>query len=487
MQAGPPRYPCGLWASNWIGSFLVFSSITFLCVFLPLTFLLTAFAHARGWSNGMLMAASLLFYAYGEPVYVLLLVASAICNYLFGLFVAPERDGRRRWLAVAVTANLALLGFYKYAGFAVQSANTLMGTTLPVPSIALPLGISFYTFQALSYVIDVYRGEVDPQRRFTRVLLYLSLFPQLVAGPIVKYRDVEQQLEHREMTAAGCERGLRRFSCGLAKKVLIADTMSRVVDNLYAQAPTLSAPCVWVAAFAYLLQIYYDFSGYSDMAIGLGHLFGFSFQENFDHPYVSASIKEFWRRWHMSLSTWFRDYLYIPLGGNRKGRLRTGLNKCAVFLLCGLWHGASWTFVLWGCIHGAFSLLEEVLPVKRLPHPAGRAYTMLVVTVAFVVFRAQSVSQAATLVWTMLAGWGMGDAGATLLLARQLTPLVLCTGLAGLVLAHPVADRLGVMLRERLSAPATQVACNVGSLALLVLSMVAISGGTYHPFIYFRF
>ena len=339
---------------------MVFSSVTFLCIFFPIVFLLHAVLPNGKARNAVLILASILFYAYGEPVYVILLIVSVIFNYLFGLGVAGAH--RKGVLTVAVIVNIGLLFVFKYAGFFVTSLNSVLPakSALPVPKLSLPIGISFYTFQALSYVIDVYRGKAEVQRNFFRLLLYVSFFPQLIAGPIVKYHDIENEIRTRNATVDDIFSGLTRFSIGLGKKVLIANTMAYVADAVFAMPKSyIGLLASWVAAIAYLMQIYFDFSGYSDMAIGLGRMFGFHFQENFNYPYIADSIREFWRRWHISLSTWFRDYLYIPLGGNRKGKARTILNKYIVFFCTGFWHGANWTFLVWGLFHGTLQMAEE--------------------------------------------------------------------------------------------------------------------------------
>ena len=311
---------------------MVFSSLVFLCIFLPIVFLGHTILPGIRAKNAMLLLASLVFYAYGEPVYVVLMIASALCNYLFALWIERFQDQKKWIVSVAVILNLALLVIFKYAGFLTESVNTMFGTGFPVPDIRLPIGISFFTFQAMSYVIDVYRGANKAQKNFGKVLLYISFFPQLIAGPIVKYHDVEQEIEHRTQSADGVARGIRRFIAGLSKKVLISNVMGMTADALFgAAAGTLGAATAWVGALSYLFQIYFDFSGYSDMAIGLGWMFGFHFKENFNYPYSSTSIREFWRRWHISLSSWFLEYLYIPLGGNRKGKVRTCINKFIVF------------------------------------------------------------------------------------------------------------------------------------------------------------
>ncbi|MBQ9057589.1 MAG: MBOAT family protein [Atopobiaceae bacterium] len=475
---------------------MVFSSIVFLCAFLPVTLVLYWLLPGIAAKNALLIVASLVFYAYGEPLLVLLLIASTLANWLFGLLVdlakrAPEQRvsgrGSRLWLTIAIIVNLAFLGVFKYASMVVTTFNSVSGLSLYDPHLPLPLGISFYTFQALSYVIDVYRAEAEVQCSYPRVLLYISLFPQLVAGPIVKYREIDQQLGERTLSLSQSARGMRRFVCGLAKKVLIANVMASTVDMLWGLGPSaLDARGAWLAAFAYLLQIYFDFSGYSDMAIGLGALFGFEFEENFDHPYTSTSIKEFWRRWHISLSTWFRDYLYIPLGGNQSSALRTGVNKAIVFFLCGLWHGASWNFAIWGLIHGAFSLIEEVLPVKRLPKAIGWLYTIVVVLLAFVVFRADNLRDA-LLMWKSMFGFGSWSASAGMYVINQLTPLFVATLLAGIVGSGPWFTNALKRLESTSASGVVQTLSLAASFIVLVVCVAALASGGYNPFIYFRF
>ncbi|MFG6363489.1 MBOAT family O-acyltransferase, partial [Schaedlerella sp.] len=343
---------------------MVFSSMTFLCVFFPAVFLLYHVIPSMRAKNVLLIIISLLFYSYGEPVYVLLMAGSASLNYLYGLLM--EWSGRRKpVLILAVCTNFLILGIFKYADMLIGTCNGLTGARIPPLKVSLPIGISFFTFQALSYVIDVYRGQVKAQKNYGSMLLYISFFPQLIAGPIVKYHDIEQQISNRTTDVKEIAAGFRRFIVGLSKKVLLSNTAALAADAVFAaelsQVNILSA---WIGAVSYLFQIYFDFSGYSDMAIGLGHMFGFTFQENFNYPYISGSVQEFWRRWHISLSTWFKEYLYIPLGGNRKGAARTYMNKLIVFFCTGLWHGANWTFVVWGLYHGLFLLLEGILPVK---------------------------------------------------------------------------------------------------------------------------
>ena len=469
---------------------MVFSSLSFLCVFLPVTLLLERLMPTIRAKNAVLVVASLLFYAYGEPTLVLLMVVSTLFNYAFGRLVGgAEGTARKAWLAIAVVVNLGMLGVFKYAGMLVATVNAILGVGLPVPTIPLPLGISFYTFQALSYVIDVYRGDVEPQRNYTRILLYVSFFPQLIAGPIVKYHDIDEEMANRHagMTEAAC--GLRRFSFGLAKKVLVANVMASTADTLLALSPAeFAAPAAWLAAFAYLMQIYFDFSGYSDMAIGLGLCFGFHFKENFDHPYSSTSVKEFWRRWHMSLSTWLKEYLYIPLGGNRCGRGREMLNRIIVFFVCGLWHGANWTFVVWGLLHGLMLLIEDVVNVRKLPRAIGHVLTMLFVMLTFVIFRCDTLQQGVGVIGTMFVGWHL-DMTSMIPFVEQLTPLFIVTAIAAVVLAGSLPVRMRTWLDDR-DAGQALVAARVSyvmAFILLALCMISLSSGTYNPFIYFRF
>ena len=470
---------------------MVFSSLAFICVFLPAVFLLHQVIPWFKGKNALLIVASLLFYAYGEPIFIALMVVSTLFNWLFGLLIgrSDTAGARKGWVAVAIVVNLAFLGTFKYAGMAVGTLNALAGFGLPDPQIALPIGISFYTFQAMSYVIDVYRGDVEAQRSYPKVLLYIAFFPQLIAGPIVKYHDVEAQLSERHSSLADIAAGFRRFCIGLGKKVLIANTMAVAVDSIYvAQLDNINIAVAWIAALAYLMQIYFDFSGYSDMAIGMARMFGFKYQENFKYPYTSPTVQVFWRRWHISLSTWFRQYVYYPLGGNRKGRSRTVLNKLAIFFLCGLWHGASWTFVVWGLIHGFFLLLEEYLPIRKLPKPIGIVYTLLVVTVAFVLFRSDSFIQGGTIIAQMFTGWHFEYACVELAM-RQLTPLFIVTFVIAIVAATPIKGTIEQKIEASSDSTAMvlEVASYVLALALLVLSLLALSGGGYNPFIYFRF
>lgn len=461
---------------------MVFSSVVFIFVFLPVVFLVYGILPSLKWKNFFLVFASLIFYAYGEPVYVLLMLGSSVMNYGLGLLVSKSGKNAGAALALAVVLNLGILCAFKYTGFFLENVNALLGVSISVPHINMPIGISFFTFQALSYVIDVFRGDVKPQKNYGRVLLYISFFPQLIAGPIVKYHDIEQEIEDRKQTVEGTAHGIRRFTVGLAKKVLISNTMGLAADYVFGlPAQGLNAASAWIGAFSYALQIYYDFGGYSDMAIGLGEMFGFHFRENFQYPYYADSVQNFWRRWHISLSTWFKEYLYIPLGGSRRGTARTYLNKVIVFFCTGLWHGAQWTFVIWGLVHGAFLILEDtILPVKKCKIRWLRQfYAVLAAVLAFVIFRAENMAQAGMMFRTMFAGFSFTPES-TANCISILNPLYLLTFAAGLVCAVPVKKKLeGIQKLRGLS----YIAC----MALFVLCMCRLSADAYNPFIYFRF
>ena len=458
---------------------MVFSSAIFLFVFLPAVFLLDRLARGVRLKNALLLAASLIFYAFGQPVYLPLLLVSVLLNYLCGLLAAGRYP--RLGVGIAVAGGIGMLAVYKYADFAIGTVNSLFGLSLPLTGIALPIGISFFTFQGLSYVIDVYRDRTLVARSFFKVLLYISYFPQLIAGPIVKYHDIEKEIDARHTTPQETALGIRRFICGLAKKLLVSNAMGQMADTVFAlPAGEIGMFAAWTGAVCYTLQIYFDFSGYSDMAIGMGRMFGFHFLENFNYPYASTTIKEFWRRWHISLSTWFRDYLYIPLGGNRKGRGRTWVNRFLVFFATGLWHGASWNFVLWGLWHGLFSVLEDcgALSVKRFKgRLTGRVYTLLVVVLGFTLFRADTLAQAGAMFAAMFTGVGLEWAGTAAVCAR-LTPVFLLTLAFALALSFPVSKRF---------QPKNDTVTLAGALVLLVLCMFNLSAGTFNPFIYFRF
>lgn len=473
---------------------MVFSSAVFLFAFFPLYILVVSCVRNVKVCNVILLLMSLVFYAWGEPAYILLMLLSMLVNYLMALPAETcGNDGgtkRRTWLWLDVIFNLTMLGVFKYAGFAVSSANAVLGTAIPVPEIPLPVGISFFTFQTMSYVIDAYRGDCKVQRNPVKFMLYVSFFPQLIAGPIVKYHDIERQLSQRDTNAGKIADGIRRFIVGLSKKMLLANVFGAIVDNIYAlNGSDVNIILAWAAAIGYCLQIYFDFSGYSDMAIGLGKMAGFTFMENFNYPYTAHSIRDFWKRWHISLTTWFREYVYFPLGGNRKGELRTGINRMIVFLLTGLWHGAMWTFVLWGVFHGVFQLLETYVihPEKWKCRPLSHLYTMAVVAVGFTIFRAESVAQACRLIADMFVGFRFTDVGLTQ--ARGLLTVYNILMLAGAVIAAtPLAGNLANRIAKKYEAY-TVLTClkYVASVGLMALCVMSLASSTYNPFIYFRF
>ena len=468
---------------------MVFSSPIFLFFFLPVTYLIYRLLPNMAARNVWLALASLVFYSFGRPVYLLLLLVSVGMNYLFGLLLTSGRRGRRVAVACAVAANLVLLGAFKYLDFFAQTLNALLSLELPLPGVALPVGISFYTFQGLSYVIDVYREPQSGTRNLGKLILYISFFPQLIAGPIIKYHDISCQIDRRELTPDLTLMGLRRLIAGLAKKLLLANTAGQVADAVFAMsAGELDMRLAWLGAVCYTLQIYFDFSGYSDMAIGLGGMFGFTFAENFNLPYCSRSIKEFWRRWHISLSSWFRDYLYIPLGGSRRGKTRTWRNKVVVFFATGLWHGANWTFVLWGLWHGLFSTLEDagVIPKRLRQSPLGHVYTMLVVVLGFTLFRADTLGAAALMFSQMFAGVAFTQAH-TLTLISLLDARTVFFLAAGVLLAVGLPQRLAASLGQRAPRAACQGVYTAAYAALFAVCVLVLSNATFNPFIYFQF
>ena len=477
---------------------MLFSSPIFLFLFLPCVLLLYYLTPNR-FRNYLLLLASLFFYAWGETVYVLLMLVSILANYGVGLAIDRTRHSRfpKFWLATGISVNLVLLIIFKYANFLADNLNVLLHTAnLPLVTLEpvhLPLGISFFTFQAMSYILDVYRGDAAVQKRFSNIALYIALFPQLVAGPIVRYHDVAKQLLFRPTDASLVVSGMRRFVMGLAKKMLIANPLGQIADAAFATPDTeLGMALAWLGILCYALQIYFDFSGYSDMAIGLGRMFGFRFLENFNYPYIAQSLQDFWRRWHISLSRWFRDYLYIPLGGNRAGSGRTYVNLFLVFFLCGLWHGASWNFVIWGLIHGFFLVLERAGLSRLLVQlwPLFRhAYTLLVVCIAWVFFRAEELPEAMSYLAAML-GVGISDTSWVQVRPMILQPDLLVAFIIGLILATPIYTRFS----QAVVIPGLEARVGVYFVAqfslifsLLFLVLLAVASTTYNPFIYFRF
>lgn len=454
---------------------MVFSSCFFLFLFLPFTYILHCICPHIKIKNMLLIIASLFFYAFGEPVYIFLMIGSILMNYLFAYLIAENKKNGSFFLFLAILINIGMLVVFKYSGLLITTINSATFLELPVPEIALPIGISFYTFQALSYCIDVYRDNSIVQKNIFKLMLYISFFPQLIAGPIVKYHDIEKQLTNRVVTIDDTLAGLERFIYGLSKKLLVSNVMAFIVDSLYTTQINMFVTA-WTVAVCYCLQIYFDFSGYSDMAIGLGRMFGFSFLENFNYPYISSSIQEFWRRWHISLSTWFKEYLYIPLGGNRKGEIRTVFNKFVVFLCTGIWHGANWTFLAWGLFHGIFITLEykHLIPLKNKFF--AHVYTLLVVVIGFVIFRAETIAGAIHVIASMFTGFSI-DIQEVTLLAKLATPYNIFILIVALILSTPIYN----YVKKRTLFNYLFV------MGLFLICMINLATGSYNPFIYFRF
>lgn len=461
-------------------------------LFLPICLLLYFILHGIKARNYLLLVMSLLFYAWGEPKWIILMIVTTLIDYGAGLLVDQYRGQKLAKCALAgsVVITLSFLAVFKYLGFFNQNLNQIFGAELPTQIFNLPIGISFYTFQAITYVVDVYRGKAQVQRSYANLLLYVALFPQLIAGPIVRYTDIAAQLENREMTLPGFSKGITRFVTGLGKKVLLANIAGQVATSLIggdlSKASVLGA---WLGIFAYTFQIYFDFSGYSDMAIGLGHMFGFTYVENFNYPYISKSITEFWRRWHISLSTFFRDYVYIPLGGNRRHQLR---NMFIVWALTGLWHGASWNFVLWGLYYFVFLAIEKLFLGKfleKLPAVVGHAYALFIIVVGWVFFYFDDVSRLGQMLKLMF-GFS-GQAGVlptdTVLLKNHLVfflvAIIACIPVSKLVKALLIRFSRKGSVQESL-AGAAGILYDV---ALLFFSTAALVGASYNPFLYFRF
>ena len=466
---------------------MLFSSIPFLYYFLPLT-LLCYFLAPRRAKNAVLLLFSLVFYAWGEPKYVLFMVASILQGYLFGRLVEKYRNYPRRsklFLTVSVLFSLLLLGYCKYADFFIRSFNAVTGLSVPLLRVALPIGISFYTFQILSYVVDVYRGTVAAQRNLIDLGTYIAMFPQLIAGPIVRYADIEPQLKERRSTPDMIAAGAQRFVLGLAKKVLIANVLYQLI-TVYKSTTQPSVLYSWMYAAAYMLHIYFDFSGYSDMAIGLGKIFGFHFAENFNYPYISRSATEFWRRWHMSLGSWFRDYVYIPMGGNRVAPVRRYFNILVVWILTGLWHGADWNFVLWGLFFAVFLIMEKgflLKPLQKLP-VLSHLYTLLLVAVSFVIFDSAGLSEAATHLGRMF-----GAGGIPLVTGEALYYLgsYAVTFIIAMIGATPFPTRMAKQLSEGKGGKALSILAPAALVLVLAVVTAYLVDGSFNPFLYFRF
>ena len=458
---------------------MLFSSIPFLYYFLPAVLILYFLVSVK-LKNAVLLLSSLVFYGWVEPKYVVLMVATIVSFYLCGLAIgsAKSHTVRKLWLAVSIVIGIVLLTVFKYADFFIQSFAAVTGLSLPLLKLALPIGISFYTFQCMSYAVDVYRGEVKAQKDPIAFGAYVALFPQLIAGPIVRYVDVARELESRTTTLEDAMAGIRRFLVGLGKKILIANQLG-LLTEVFRSSGEKSILFHWMYAVAFMLHIYFDFSGYSDMAIGLGRIFGFRFIENFDYPYLSKSVTEFWRRWHISLGSWFRDYVYIPLGGNRVCKARWVFNILVVWMLTGLWHGASWNFVLWGLLFAAVLLVERWQPaLQKLPTLVRRGYVLLTVMASFVLFNAADIPQAAQDLKGFV--WGVPAVTQESLYYLRSYAMVFIVGIVG---ATPLPKWVAAKLPEKVLAVAEPVLL----IALLLTCTAYLVDGSFNPFLYFRF
>ncbi len=463
---------------------MLFSSMTFVFMFLPIVCALYLLSSKR-FHNPILLAASILFYAWGEPKYLAIMLLTIVINY-FGAIVIEKVHLKKLALLSTVVLDLGFLIYFKYFNFIIDNINNLLHANINAIDVIMPIGISFYTFQAISYVIDVYRGDCKAQKDIYKLALFICLFPQLIAGPIVKYHDVADQIEDREVNFDKVTVGVKRFIIGLSKKMLIANTLGAIADKIFTQpADTFSPLVAWLGSISYTLQLYYDFSGYSDMAIGLGLIFGFQFMENFNYPYISKSITEFWRRWHISLSTWFKQYVYIPLGGNRISKNRTYINLGIVFLLTGIWHGASWNFVFWGIWNGFFIILEKMtgwhndtdkLPVKILKH----IYTIFVFVIGWVMFRADDMAYAWTYLKNMFGMVKVHDITYTMMYYVDNVEIV--TLIIAILCAMPIFRNM-----IHIEKKPVKLLVNIWLLVLFILSSASIAASTYNPFIYFRF
>jgi len=473
---------------------MVFSSLFFLFAFLPIT-LIGYYLAPIQLKNVFLLLMSLFFYAWGEPIYVLLMIGSILSNYMLGLLIHQYRKHavvKKGMLTVAMIINLGVLGFYKYSDFLIYNLNRFFGMELNHLELALPIGISFFTFQALSYVIDVYREESDVQRNLFSLALYIALFPQLIAGPIVRYNTIDDQIKARTHTLQKSADGLERFIIGLSKKVLLANSFAVIADHIFEMpAGDIALLTSWIGILAYTLQIYFDFSGYSDMAIGLGKLFGFDFLENFRYPYIATSITDFWRRWHISLSTWFKDYVYIPLGGNRGGVVKQLRNLLIVWFLTGLWHGSSWTFILWGLYFGVLLITEKFVfkqLLTKLPAFFRHSYALFLIMIGWVFFRSESLTHALMYLRTMfgLTNEGMIDMTTRVTLHDDGFLFII-----GMIAATPIIQTVLEKLKQKninsTSVTVTSIILPMLYITLFMLVVIKLVNSTYNPFIYFRF
>ena len=467
---------------------MLFSTMTFVFMFLPIVLVLYL-AAKKELHNPILLISSIIFYAWGEPKYLAIMLLTILINWLGAIGVDKFKNHKKLVLAFTIIANLGFLIYFKYFNFLIDNCNNIFHSHIDPLNIVMPIGISFYTFQALSYVVDVYRGDCNVQKDIYKLALYICLFPQLIAGPIVKYHDVAEQIDSREVNFEKVDLGVKRFIIGLSKKMLIANTMGAIADKIFIQNPDTFSPLVaWIGSIAYTFQLYFDFSGYSDMAIGLGLIFGFKFLENFNYPYISKSITEFWRRWHISLSTWFKEYVYIPLGGNRKGKFKTLRNLGIVFLLTGIWHGAAWNFVVWGIWHGFFIIIEKIINIKEFEQKHTQKwvrflqhiYCIFAFLIGWVMFRSETMSYAWQYIKNMFGlvrvhdiSYGMG---------YYIDNFEIIIFVCAILCSMPLFNK---MLEVENKFGRTLI--NIWLLILFILSAATIASSTYNPFIYFRF
>ena len=466
---------------------MLFSSIPFLYYFLP-GVLILYFISPKKLKNTALLLLSLVFYGWGEPKYVVLMIASIIIGYISGLLIEAfnKKKTAKVVVALSVLINLLFLGFFKYSDFFIENFNTATGLSVPLLRVALPIGISFYTFQILSYTVDVYRGDVKAQKNFISLAAYITMFPQLIAGPIVRYSHIAKQLEERTHSFENFAKGMRRFVFGLGKKILLANTLGELCD-VFKASDDKSVLFYWLYAVAFALHVYFDFSGYSDMAIGLGRIMGFRFMENFNYPYISKSATEFWRRWHISLGSWFRDYVYIPLGGNRVSRLRWFFNILVIWFLTGMWHGAAWNFIIWGIYFAVVLIIEKLFLLKLLNKTKviSRVYTLIVVVISFVIFNASDMKEAFAYIGDMFGAGGVPLVSKELVYYLKNFAVVIILGIIG---ATPVVKKAVEKIAENKCASRVLVVVEPLVLVVLMVSMTAyLVDGSFNPFLYFRF
>ena len=465
---------------------MIFASILFIFIFLPIL-AVVYFLLGKKYHNIILLSASILFYAYGEPKYFITLLAVVLVNYIGGLLIYRYKNYDKLFLILTVIANLSFLIYFKYFSFILTNIQLFSGVPIEIPKILMPIGISFYTFQAISYVIDVYRKQFEPQKNILNLALYICFFPQLIAGPIIKYHDFEPQINNHDVNFEKINIGIKRFIIGLSKKMIIANTLGMVADKIFAQSPdSFSHLTAWIGAFAYSLQLYFDFSGYSDMAIGLGLIFGFKFMENFNYPYISKSITEFWRRWHISLSTWFKNYVYIPLGGNKVSKNVTIRNLAFVFLLTGIWHGASWTFIVWGIYNGLFIIIENLFNIKNYESKnifvtlIQHVYCILVFMLSWVIFRSENLQYAWNYIGNMFGVIKPDNIVYNMGYYFDLYEIIIL--IIAILCSTPVFKNI-----LEYKNPVLKITVNIFLLFIFIYSVSTIASNTYNPFIYFRF